>query len=271
MSLQRVPLNNFRGGLNVRDNPFELQANESPELQNVTVSNLVGQLETRKGKTRLDNTYVVPNEPVDFAKQVVIGNGARFLMMSINGAIWYMNPKGECGKLFAGTAGTVWDFELYSNASFEDRVYCGNGVDAMQKWDGKALTTAEWKAGKGEIPKGGVLCVWENRMFISYVSTNIQRVFFSEYGDPEAETKEYGYVDVRASEDDLDAIQDLAVLGARLYILKRRNVFYISSSVTMLNRHIGSPAYGLAFSVGYLKRNCTSSMSRGCSLPPVLR
>jgi hypothetical protein len=252
MSLQRVPLNNFRGGLNTRDSPFELQPNESPDLLNVTISALVGQLESRKGTTRLD-TAGMPAADVDFAKQVVIGNGKRFLMLSINGGIYACKPTGEVIKLFAGTAGSIWDFELYSDAAFKDWVYCGNGVDAMQKWDGEAAATVAWPATLGTIPKGGVLCVWENRMFISFVSANVQRVFFSEFGDPEATIKEYGFVDVRGPEDDLDAIQDLAVLGARLIVLKRRDIFFISSSVSMLNRRIGGPGVYSRFQVAELE------------------
>lgn len=252
MSLQRVPLNNFRGGLNTRDGAFDLQPNESPDLLNVTISSLVGQLETRKGKTRLDIAGM-PASETDFAKQVVVGNGKRFLMLSINGGIYALKPNGEVIKLFAGTAGTIWDFELYSDAAFKDWVYCGNGVDVMQKWDGEAVATVEWKATKGTVPKGGVLCVWENRMFISYVTANVQRVYFSEFGDPEATITEYGFVDVRGSEDDLDAVQDLAVLGARLIILKRRDIFFISSSTTMLNRRIGGPGVWSRFQVAELE------------------
>lgn len=252
MALQRVPINNFRGGLNVRDSPFELQPNESPDLLNVTISALVGQLESRKGKTRIDVSGM-PNEEANFAKQVVIGANKRYLMMSINGGIWYMNSAGEVKKLFAGTAGAIWDFEVYSDAAFKDWVYCGNGVDAMQKWDGEAAATVEWKATKGSIPKGGVLCVWENRMFITYVSANVQRIYFSEFGDPEATIKEYGFLDVRGPEEDLDAIQDLAVLGARLFVFKRRSVSYVSSSVTLANRRIGSPGVWSRFQVQELE------------------
>lgn len=241
MSLQRVPIKDFRGGLNTRDSPFDLQANESPDLLNVTISNLVGQLEARKGKTRLDKEGL-PVEEVDFAKQVVIGSaGKRFLMLSINGDVYAMGPTGKVVKLHEGTEGSVWSFEVYADAAFKDWVYMGNGVDVMQKWDGEAAGTVEWKATKGAIPKGGVLCVWENRMFITYVGASSQRLYFSEFGDPEATVAEYGFVDVRGAEEDLDSIQDLHVLGARLIILKRRGIFFISSSVTMLNRHIGGP------------------------------
>ena len=52
MSLQRVPINNFRGGLNTRDSPFELQPNESPDCQNVSLTALVGQLQVRKGRLK---------------------------------------------------------------------------------------------------------------------------------------------------------------------------------------------------------------------------
>lgn len=246
MSLQRVPINNFRGGLNTRDGAFDLQPNESPDLLNVTISALVGQLEARRGKVRTDISGLPANEEsADFAKQAVIGNEKRFLMLSINGGVYAMNPAGEVKKLFAGTAGTIWDFEVYSDAAFKDWVYMVNGSNPPQKWDGVAAATVEWKATAGVIPGGNMLVVWENRMFISGVAENVQRLFFSEFGDPEATIKEYGFVDVRGPEEDLDAVQDIAVLGARLFVLKRRSVFYISSAVTMANRRVGGPGvYG---------------------------
>src|SRR5436190_20182553 len=135
MSLQRVPLKDFRGGLNTRDGPFDLMQNESPDLLNVTLSSLVGTLEMRKGKTRLDVSGMPATAP-DFMKQVVIGNNKRFLMMSIAGSIYACKPNGEVIKLKTGTAGAIWDFEVFSDLAFKDWVYCSNGVDAPQKWDG---------------------------------------------------------------------------------------------------------------------------------------
>lgn len=241
MSLQAVPLNDFRGGLNTRDGPFDLQKNESPDLLNVTISSLVGQLETRKGKELVEEE-ILPNEKVDHAKQAVIGAaGKRFLMLSVDGDVWALTPLGLLKKLHVGTAAAIWDFEVYADAAGKDWVYMSNGVDEPQKWDGEAAATVNWTATKGTIPKGGVLCVWENRMCISYVGAQSQRLYFSEFSDPEATIAEYGFVDIRGSEEDLDSIQDLAVLGSRLIILKRRGVFFVSSAVTFLNRHIGGP------------------------------
>lgn len=252
MSLQRVPVNNFRGGLNTRDSPFELQPNESPDLRNVTISSLVGQLETRKGKLR-EEISGVSFSNADFMKQVVIGNGKRFLLASAGGSVYAVAPGNVCKEVFKGTPGTIFDFEVFADAAFKDWVYISNGVDAPQKWDGEAAKSVEWKATLGTIPKGGVLCVWENRMFVSFVTANVQRVYFSEFGDPEATLKEYGFVDVRGPEEDLDAVQDLCVLGARLIVLKRRSVYFISSAVTMLNRRIGSPGVWGRFQVAELE------------------
>lgn len=241
MTLQRVPINNFRGGLNTRDSPFELQPNESPDLQDVTISALVGQLESRKGKVRLDISGMPPESP-DYMKQVTLGNSASVLMLSINGGVWFCNAAGEVKKLFAGTPGTVWSFEVFADAAFKDWVYMGNGVDPNQKWDGVAAATVVWPGGLLPV---SILKVWENRMIISGYAGEPQRIFFSEFGDPEATIKVYGFVDVRGSEEDLDAIQDLAVLGSRLFVMKRRSVFFVSSAVTFLNRRVGGPGvYG---------------------------
>ena len=240
MALTKFPINNFRGGLNTRDSPFELMPNESPDLANVTVSSLVGQLRTREGKTRYEKSGL-PNEEINHSKQVVIGSEKRFLMLSINGNIYSVDSTGAVVKRATGTAKTVWDFEVFADAAYKDWVWCCNGVDTPKKWDGEAGEAVEWKATKGTIPNGNVLCMWQNRMFLSGVTGKTQRVYFSEFADPEATIKEYGFVDVRAAEEDLDAVQDLAVLGARLFVMKRRGVFMITSPTTMLNRRVGGP------------------------------
>ena len=116
--LQRVPINNFRGGLNTRDGPFDLQPNESPDLMNVTLTSLVGQLQMRQGKTRFDSNS--PANTIDYARQIVLGSTVRFLMCSVNGSIYSCDPGGNFVLRFIGTVGTVWTFEQMPDASGTD-------------------------------------------------------------------------------------------------------------------------------------------------------
>jgi len=234
--LQRVPINNFRGGLNTRDGPFDLQPNESPDLQNVTVSDLVGQLRVRKGKTQFDNGTVTGHS--DHMQQIVLSTSIRWIMMSVNGAIRACSMSGAVQTLYTGTAGTVWCFSQYPDATGADKVWMMNGTDPPQKWDGVASVTSAWA---GTPPAGNLCKVFGNRMFVIGVAATPQRAFFSPYGDPEATTAPYGYIDMRGPEDELDYFIDMGELGTRLYLFKRESVWVMNDSATMANRRLGRP------------------------------
>ena len=236
MPLQRVPINNFRGGLNTRDGPFDLQPNESPDLQNVTVSDLVGQLRVRKGKLQFDNGSMVGH--ADHMQQIVLSQTIRWIMLSVAGTIKACSMSGVVQTLFTGSPNSVWCFAQYPDVAGVDRVWMMNGVDPPQKWDGVAAATSAWA---GTIPAGNLCKVFQNRMFIIGVAATPQRAYFSPYGDPEATTGAYGFIDMRGPEDELDSFIDMGELGTRLYLFKRESVWIMNDSATMANRRLGRP------------------------------
>jgi hypothetical protein len=195
----------------------------------------------------------MPNARPDFAKQCVLGNNKRILMISVNGKIYSCNSNGEITLRHTGTVGTIWDFQQFADTAFKDWVYCCNGTDTPQKWDGASAETVEWKATKGALPNGSILAVYEDRLMISGVSGTPQRVFFSQFGDPEAANNEYGFLDVRGPDDELDFVTAIVVLGARCFVFHRRNVFAIFDPVKMNNRRIGSPGAYSRFQVAELE------------------
>lgn len=236
--LQRVPINNFRGGLNTRDGPFDLQPNESPDLSNVTLSDLVGSLNVRKGKVRFDTNS--PAHTIDFARQTVLTNAGasvRWLMCSINGSIYSCDAAGTFTLRFAGTAGTVWDFAQMEDATGADKVWCVNGVDSSQKWDGAAASTTA-------VTNPGLctrVLVWRNKMIVIGAPTIPQRLYLSPVGDPEATTAAYDFIDLRGDDDELDALTEINVLADRLYIFKQRSLWLMTDPVSFANHRIGEP------------------------------
>lgn len=235
MSLTRVPLNNFRGGLNTRDSPFELMPNETPDCLNVTLTALVGMLQVRAGKTTLSSTAPAA---ADNMRQIVLGGSTRFLMLSIGGKIYSMDPGGAFTLRFAGTAGTVWDFAQMYDAAGKEWVWCCNGTDAPQKWDGVAGTTSAW-GGTPSVTYNRIL-VWKNKMVLLATATN-NTVYFSKTGDPEATTGAFDFVQVRADDDEADFSTDINVLADRLYVFKARSVYLFTDPSTFANRRVGEP------------------------------
>lgn len=236
MALQRVPINNFRGGLNTRDSPFELQPNESPDLLNVTLTDLVGLLQVRKGMTRFDSNC--PGT-VDNAKMIALSGQGPILMCSIAGKVYSCDVTGTFTLRFTGTAATVWDFAQMPDAAAADKVWMCNGVDAPQKWDGAAGATSAWASAATTWFR---LLVWKSRMVVlNAAGTTSVRVQFSKTGDPEATTGAYDFVDLRGDDDDLEACTDMNLLADRLFVFKRRSTWIVTDPSTLANRRLGEP------------------------------
>lgn len=242
MSLQRIPINNFRGGLNTRDGPFDLQPNESPDLQNVTITALVGQLQVRLGKTRFDTNS--PAATIDHARQTILTNSGtsyHWLMCSINGSVYSCDTAGNFTLRFTGTVATIWDFAQMPDASGVDHVWMMNGVDAPQKWDGVAGTTSAWTNPGANY---GRLQVWRNLMVLcpgGVATSTQQRLFFSYAGDPEATVQAYTPLDIRGDDDELDSLNEINVLADRLYAFKNRSVWIVTDPGTLANRRVDEP------------------------------
>lgn len=249
MPLQRVPLNNFRGGLNTRDSPFELQPNESPDLLNVTITDLVGALTVRAGKARFD-TANMPAHKADHLQQVVLGASTRWLMCSINGSVYSCDVGGALTLRHAGTAGTVWSFVQCIDASGVDQVWMQNGVDTPQKWDGAAASTSDWLATTGSLANSGVLRVWRNRLTVAGAPSDPATshiLYLSPFGDPEATTAAYDFIEFRGPDDEEAAITELNVLADRLYVFNNRSVWVAADPSTLANRRLGQPGCSSRF------------------------
>lgn len=194
----------------------------------------------RDGKTQFD-TAGMPAHPADNLQQVVLGVSTRWLMASINGSVYSVSTGGALTLRFAGTVGTVWSFAQFVDSTGADKIYMQNGVDAPQKWDGVTGSTVAWTATVGSIPNGGILFVWRNRLCVSGVAVTSQRLFLSQFGDADAATAAYTFLDMRGPDDEMDAITNLNVLGDRLYVFKNRSVWVIADPATLANRRLGQP------------------------------
>lgn len=240
MALQRVPINNFRGGLNTRDSPFELQPNESPDLLNVTLTDLVGLLQVRKGMTRFDSNC--PGT-VDNAKMIQLSGQNPTLMCSVAGNVYSCSPGGFFTLRFTGTTNfRVWDFAEMPDASGNDRVWMCDGASVPQKWDGAAGSTSAW-AGTPPVTMSRIL-VWKSKMVaINTGATGsvAVRVFLSKTGDPEQTTGAFDTLDLRGDDDDLETLTDMNVLADRLFVFKRRSTWIVTDPSTLANRRLGEP------------------------------
>lgn len=242
MGLSRFPINDFRGGWNIRDNPAELDANETPFTQDFTLSPLIGQLVQRKGAVRWDTNEARagPRGPILNMRRWIVARGEtiELLMLSAAGTVWSTTGAGLSTRRFVGTAGTIWEFEPMRERSGRDYLWMVNGTDAPKKWDG---ITAEAIAWTNPPPTGCTMIKsWKNLMLAAGNSAAPYRLYFSSIGDPETGLSS-NFVDIGTVDDDQDPIMDLNVFGDNLVILKRNSIWMLFDPVNMNNRRVGFP------------------------------
>lgn len=228
MGLQRFPVGEFRGGINYRDAPSELEANEAQDGLNITLAPLIGTLQQRLGKTRFDIGGLGLG-PSDNLRPWYFGVASKLLMSSQGGSVFSSDVSGNFTLRFSGTAGSIWSFEQAQDSTGADRMWMMNGVDAPQRWDGVTAGTAAWA---NTPPNGTMLKVWRNRMCIAGVPGFPQRLFLSDIGNPESPAAAYGtqWVDIKSTSDDVDEITEIQIFENDLYVFKHNALWKVTNS-----------------------------------------
>jgi hypothetical protein len=241
MGLARFPINDYRGGWNIRDNPAELQANETPYTSDFTLTP-VGQLKQRRGTTPWSRAALGAGSPIYNMRRWVVGSGAtiEMVMASVEGDVFSI-PVGtqEATSRFAGPNETIWTFEPSRDRSGRDYLWMVNGTSAPQRWDGIEAATRAW-AGTVPARECTLLKSWKNIMFASGNPAAPYRLYWSSIGDPETGLTT-NFIDIGTVDDDQDPIMDLAVLGDNLVVLKRNSIWAVYDPITMNNRRLGTP------------------------------
>lgn len=243
MALPQYELKDFVGGLNTADGPFNLAPNEAQDLMNVTLSQR-GALEQRAGRTRWDASGF----PTDTGFRVAqhLRNwyfaSTRLLFASIDGDIYSFDTAGAGTLLFNGTPGATWCFEQMTDAAGTNFLWAGNGVDEAKRIS-TALAVTNWTdatSTDNATVNTQFMRVWKNRMVILNVNEP-QRLRFSDIANPES-FPDNNFQDIRASEDDLDPITWMELLGDVLVVFKRRSVWALTGDVpNLVARRIGDP------------------------------
>jgi hypothetical protein len=216
--LESFVFNDFRGGLNTKVSPFELEDNEAQDLLNVTLTQR-GALEKRKGKTRFDVSGFPSSVRAEHVRSWY-PESSKFLMASIDGDIYSFN--GGAGTLRVdGSAGTVWHMEQMQDSSGIEFLWAVNGVDTPRKIS-PAFVVTNWVLGTPPNPR--LTRVWRNRMVT--VGVDSYRLFFSDIGDPTV-FGALSFVDVKGSEEDKEPITWMEVLGDNLIVFKENSVWSI--------------------------------------------
>jgi hypothetical protein len=233
----RFLLDNFAGGLNLRDSPGEIAQNETPSALNWTLDQRGG-LKRRKGCEAI--SVSLPGT----------GGKAAFIFYSAALDQWLCARESAAAMhLFTrpGDFSGVWTDRGSINASvaafvsFVDfagatpKVVLASGVIGsangdVRTWDGTTLTTVFGL-------QGSALAVWENRVWmagytISTASGNPTTLFACKSGDPATWAVASGGLQVDLRDLNGAALTALGIAGGNLIAFKQRSAYRITDFAT---------------------------------------
>jgi hypothetical protein len=153
------PFGNFAGGLNLRDKADVVSDSEAIDLLNVQFLER-GAIKQRDGYAELTGSLtnrvdsMAPFYTAGGTKQLIAGCGTRLEALSTAGAIVASQT---------GLAGGPYTFARFA-APGSEFMYCANGSDTTQRWNGAAWTSGAAAAtvngtAASAMPKAGAVCI----------------------------------------------------------------------------------------------------------------
>lgn len=223
--IEVLPVSDFRGGLNLNADAFQLGGSQSPQMLNVNPDQRGGF--TLRGAFSPINSTSLPSSPhslfsffkSDGTSQIIAGESTR---------TWY-----STGGDFTPMAKTWTVSTVQGGATFNDLCYIQNGTDAPIKWSGSAVT-ALTQTFNDDItaPDGGDMPIAKHiAVFMGYVwvanttesaTAYKNRLRFSHPNRAE-DWQTLDYIDIDTGHDG-DEITGLHPLGDALLIFKHRSV-----------------------------------------------
>src|SRR6185437_1400134 len=184
-----VPLyyTNFSAGLNTKSAPFLLDEGLGPlpprDLMNVQGTQ-AGAILKRNGLVTLAATAATPSSL--FASEATPLN---CLVVAAGTNLYSVQSGGTVTSIKSGlSSGLRWEMISAPVVSGQGPVYMMNGADTPQQWSGATAGTAtvNWTNASGSVAvPNGKYCIYaNNQAFVSGVSSNPSRVYWSAIADP---------------------------------------------------------------------------------------
>jgi len=243
----------FKGGLNLRADQFNLAGNESPALLNISVDPRGG-VRRRNGVKRINSNapatddeivklmthYESGDNNIVAATKAASGTGLiSFYYMAYDGSdINFSGPLKQSGVTYG------FKDQVPSSATFDGYTYFCNGgyiynidtgavvASSAFSWTGGTndvgAYTQAFDGTSGHFPMARYISTWQDRMFAAYINetdgSNIIR--WSSAGDPTTwAAADYIFVD---KGEDGDFITAIIPDGTRLLIFKQNSVYQLT-------------------------------------------
>lgn len=225
--LSRFKINDFSGGLNIRDAPSQLADNEASDCMNVVMDERGGVVK-RLGYTKYNAVQL---------------NTAGLKRLYYSETLGIMLCQ-QGSDLYRTTGGGTWSasvktFTTSARVDFTDLagyIVCVHEVDGVwTSTDGTTWTQAAGGANNMEAVRGRSICTWQNKCWVGGDPNNPSRVWACAAGDPRTWTIASAYVDIRDKDNDIvtcvGAGQGMDAVGRPgLLVWKAESCYRINSS-----------------------------------------
>jgi len=244
----------FTGGLNVADDPINLEPTESFALINVDIDRRGG-FGIRRGSRRWIEDPTTLSEDVDSIYTYVDPSGVRHLLAASEGQVQRWNGTTWVEIQAAVSAGTTWFIEM------EDALYLVHASRSVTRWTGSGSTTAITAAGfndnlgapaNNRMIHGRCAAVHNGVLFMANIidsldaATHQSRIRWSHPNKPR-DWRTNDWIDIDP-EDGCGPITALVPMADRLVIFKERAIYTLHGfppegfSVTAITRDVGTPS-----------------------------
>lgn len=241
---RRIQLDRHDGGLNLRDAPSKMGADESPEAVNVTLDERGG-VTCRLGLSQLGGLPVAANATFLYYSQVADALLAYVSTDSGNGKLYKSTDAGSAwslvlGSFTAGAQAAIVDFVGVNGP----RVVLVNTIDGVYSFAADLLSNVHTAGGSANMTevRGSSIAVWQNKLWVTGdprddTTHSRARVWFSNGGNEQAWTVASAFVDIR----DVDTLpctaigagQGMDVTGKpSLIVYKESSTYRINDSTT---------------------------------------
>lgn len=249
MGLNTAKINDFSGGLNLIDPPNELPSGDfHPNSMNLEIRGTGESVRCRPGCLEYATTGSLPI-PDELTNSDVPTNmktyrlsdadGDKLIISTSLGKIYIQNPGAAAGLVTnvysPGGSEPEWDFLQALDSGGTPYVWCLNGSSSPRKMNAATSTVSAWG---GTPPNGKVHRIWKTLMVIAGVAAQPQRLYYSQPNNPELWTSPGGFIDIKSTDDENEAIVALEVIGENLLVFKTNSVWLVYDPVSFDNRRI---------------------------------
>ena len=233
-----LPLTDFSGGINTRDQPYLLDQSQARDLSNLQ-GTAAGALVKRTGCQTLATTSAA------FTSLFALESTATSQLVGAAGTSLYsVSAAGTVTPIKTGLTSTAsWEFASAPIASSQGPLYGMNGTDTPQQWSGSG-STGSWTAtdSGGTVPNGKYCIYAQNQVFVTGVAANPSRVYWSGIADPTAwnpaNLNGSGFMDFDPV--DGEAITGIGTVGPYILVGKPSKLWVITNVATATARKVVS-------------------------------